>query len=138
MLKRFSSFVFPLAFVFALLILLALALEVHRIVDGLGTPRFEASVISRIWHGLVFSGYFLVMSGYLLTFLVSYFFLTKKWLRPKRVLASVALFIGCYAFFSVLLGHDITFTWGALLVAGILSVIIADALAEAFYRCTAT
>jgi hypothetical protein len=138
MLKRLSSLGFPLVFVFTLLLLLALTLEAHRIVDGLGTPRFEADAISRAWSALVFAGYFLVMSGYLLTFLASYFLFTRKWPRPRRLLASVALFVGSYVFFSVLLGHDITLTWGALLAAGVLSVLIADAFAEALHRRTET
>ncbi len=101
MLNRISSLVFPLVFVSTLLLLLALTLEAHRIVDGLGTPRFEADVASRAWNALVFAGYFLVMSGYLITFLASYFLFTRKWPRPGRLLASVALFAGSYVFGAV-------------------------------------
>lgn len=138
MLKRFSSLVFPLIFLSVLLVLLALALEVHRIVDGLGTPRFEADALSRAWHALVFAGYFLVMSGYLLIFLASYVLLTRKWPRPRRLLVSVLLFVGSYVFFSLLFGHDITWTWVVLLTVGILSVVVADAFGEVFRRRMAT
>lgn len=134
MLRRLALLVFPFVFVSALLILLTFTLEMYRLFDGFGTPRFEASVSARIWHNLVFAGYFLVMSGYLLIFLVSYFFLTRRWLKLHRMIVSVALFIGCYMVFSLMMGHDITLTWGALLVAGILSVAISDALAEVFHR----
>lgn len=134
MLRRLALLAFPLVFVFALLMLLALTLEAHRLVDGLGTPRFVANVAVRIWQSVVFAGYFLVMSGYLLMFLVIYIFLTERWRRLQRMLASVMLFIGCYIVFSLVMGHDITLTWGALLLAGIISVAISDALADAAKR----
>lgn len=134
MLRRLTLLTFPLVFVLVLLMLLALTLEAYRLMDGLGTPRFEANAAVRIWQSIVFAGYFLVMSGYLLTFLVIYIFLTRRWRRLQRMLASVMLFTGCYIFFSLMMGHDITLTWGALLVAGIMSVAISDALADAANR----
>ena len=131
MLRQNSRILFAATFVVALLVFLMLSLEVYRAIEGYGVPSFDGNHVQRLRSNFLVASYFLVASGYLIAFLAAYFLFTKKMRKPIRVLISSLLFVAAYVFFLLVMGNTFSMLEGALLLAGIVSVVISDALADA-------
>lgn len=134
MLEHRSLFRFPVVFILALAVLLALSLELHSLMDGYGQPVSGATVFSRLQTGFVAAVYFLVLSGYLALFLLSYFLFTRKTNRRKRILVSTLGFVASYLFFSYSMADTFSTLEALLLVAGLISVVASDSFAELLER----
>lgn len=134
MLGHRSLIRFPITFLFALAILLALSLEVHGVIGSQGQFTHSASIASRLQADLVAAAYFLVLSGYLPLFLLSYFAFTRKATRQKKLLASVLLMVASYLFFLFLFADVFAAPEALLLVLSIVSVAAADSVAEVLDR----
>lgn len=135
--KRLSLLLFPAAFVLTLWLVLAAVLEAYLFVES-GATEFQAGIVTRLRAELVVSGIFLVMSGFAPIFLAAYFLATRKWSQLSRVKFNSTLFVGCYVFFSIIMGHEFSWAWLALLMAGGIGVLISEALGWALAGRTRT
>lgn len=134
MLKQ-SRIFFALTFAAVLLVLLTLSVEAYRVVSRHDLPPLRSGLADRLLDSTVVAVYFLVASGYLVLFMASYFLLTWRVRRWKRSAWNVLLFIASYAFLFFFMSADSISTWGiGVLVAGIASVLIADAVASSVFK----
>lgn len=128
--KPTSLLRFPVVFVISLAMLLSLVVAALGAVDSAGLPRDAGDVFSGLRVGFVASVYFLVLSGYLAAFLVTYFAFARKVGVKQRRWISLGLFVVAYAVFFVLMGDSFSVRESYLLVAGSISVVISDLIAE--------
>ncbi|NZA25919.1 hypothetical protein H0E84_05940 [Luteimonas sp. SJ-92] len=134
MLRRRSLLRFPIVFIFTLAVLLAISLEAHSFLDGYGLSDSREPILPRLQADFVAAVYFLVMSGYLFIFLLSYFSFTRKTTRRRMLLVNILGFITAYLLFSAVFADAFSMLEVMLLVAGLMSVVISDFVAESLER----
>ena len=123
---------FVVVFIMVLTVLLTLSVEAYRVVSRHDLPPLSSGLADRLQTSAIVAMYFLVASGYLILFVLSYVLLTWRARWPRRAVFNVLLFIASYAFLFIFLGGDSAPTLGlGVLVAGIASVLVADAIASA-------
>lgn len=125
---------FPAIFLSTLAVLLALAVECLTAVS----PFDSRSLFSRVQTSLVVSVYYLVISGYLIAFLVCYLAFTRKARFEQSLLVHSALFMLCYLMFCWLMSDGLSALDALLFGAGIVSVVASQVLAECFERSSPT
>ena len=129
-----SLFRFPVAFLLVLALLLAVSLDVVRLLHGEATPVGGPTIPSRLQADLVAAVYFLVLSGYSILFLIAYFVFTRKASRRTRVSINVLWFSASCLVFYLFVGESFSTLDGVLLAAGLISVLASDFIAERLDR----
>lgn len=117
-----------LTFVVTLTLLLSLALTIGGAVES-QVPSAEISYTS-FKINIVYSLYFLVLSGYLILYFLSYAMFANKLRATANCAIWSALFVLSFVFFVTLRGGDYSYWEFKLLALGVLSVIVAGALSE--------
>jgi hypothetical protein len=97
-----------------------------------GSPfaRTAIDYSEMLWGHFVLAVGFLFASGYLFMFLAAFFLLTIEMRRVGRVLINSFLFVAAYMFFGLFFSSGFSLFDGALLLAGIASVVVSDAIAD--------
>lgn len=134
MLRLYSRILFAGTFVVTLLVLLMVSLEVYVAV---ASPRLihaqhKLIFVENIWGLALLAIFFLIMSGYLFAFIASYFLVTWKFQKWKRMLVNSLLFLASYLFLTFGLHGDDAILDFRLLVLGVASVVLSDAIADYF------
>lgn len=128
------SILFPFAFLFVLVACLTLSVAASSFVVGDALPVSGASVYAQLQIASIIAVYFLVLSGYLPLFLLSFFVFARRTDRRNRLAIHLLLFAGCYLVFSHKMTDGFSTLVGVLLAAGLVSVLIADFAAERMDR----
>ena len=127
-----SRVLFAVVFAATLLVFLTFSVEAYRVLSRHDLPPLSSGLADRLQASAVVAVYFLVASGYLILFVLSYLLLTWRVRWWKRVAFNVFLFIACYVFLLIFMGGNLEPTWGiGVLAAGVASVLVADLIASA-------